>query len=146
MTMRVLAVDVGGTKIAAAVVDGEGSILWSQTAPTTDADGASRLTEIAATALSESRVDVAAIGLAIPAVLDLSDDSVVWSPNIPSWDGLDIRSTLHSVLPVPVAVEYDGHAAALGEGWVGAGAACDDFVVVAVGTGIGCGIVANGET
>lgn len=145
MTTTVLAIDVGGTKIAAAVVNSEGAILWSRTTPTTDADGAERLADVAATALSESRLDVAAIGLAIPAVLDPSDDSVVWSPNIPSWDGLDIRSTLQSVLPVPVAVEYDGHAAAIGEGWVGAGTASDDFVVVAVGTGIGCGIVANGE-
>jgi len=144
MTTTVLAIDVGGTKIASAMIDENGSTLWSQTVPTTDEPGAERLAEIATAALSESRVEVAAIGLAIPAVLSPVDDSVVWSPNIPSWDGLDIRSTLHSVLPVPIAVEYDGHAAALGEGWVGAGASTDDFVVVAVGTGIGCGIVMNG--
>lgn len=145
MTETVLAIDVGGTKITSAIVDEDGSILWSQTVATTDEDGAGRLAEVAAAALSDSPMDVGAMGLAIPAVLSLADDSVVWSPNLPSWDGLDIRSTLRSVLPVPIAVEYDGHAAALGEGWVGAGASTNDFVVVSVGTGIGCGIVTNGK-
>ena len=147
MTPAVLAIDVGGTKIASAIVAGDGSVLWSDTSPTnsdSNQSGSETLTRIATKALAESGMHVSAIGLAIPAVLD-QDECVVWSPNIPSWNGLDIRSTLQSVLTVPVAVEYDGHAAAIGEKWVGAGVDVDDFVVVAVGTGIGCGIVTNGS-
>lgn len=148
MTVAVLAIDVGGTKTSSAIVAEDGSVLWSDTCPTNvdgDPSGRERLTGVVTTALNDSGMTVAAIGLAIAAVLSPDDDSVVWSPNIPSWDGLDIRSTLRSILPVPIAIEYDGHAAAIGEGWVGAGVNTRDFVVVAVGTGIGCGIVANGE-
>ncbi|MCJ7780091.1 MAG: ROK family protein [Acidimicrobiia bacterium] len=148
MTVAVLAIDVGGTKTASAIVAEDGSVLWSDTCATNvdgDSSGGERLTDVVTTALNDSGMTVAAIGLAIAAVLSPEDDSVVWSPNIPSWDGLDIRSTLRSILPVPITIEYDGHAAAIGEGWVGAGVGTRDFVVVAVGTGIGCGIVANGE-
>jgi glucokinase len=148
MSVSVLALDLGGTKIASAIVGSDGGIVWCDVASTKDGSGASgpeRLSQIALNALEQSGSQPSAIGVAIPAVLSPVDDSVIWAPNIPEWDGLDIRSALRSVLPVPVAIEYDGHAAAIGEGWIGAGLGVDDFVVVAVGTGIGCGIVANGS-
>lgn len=148
MNTSVLAIDVGGTKIASAIVDSDGSILWSDTVLTSDGSkesGQERLRQIVVTALEHSEMQPSAIGVAIPAVLSPVDDSVIWAPNLPDWDGLDIRSTLRSVLPVPIAVEYDGHAAAIGESWIGAGLGTDDFIVVAVGTGIGCGVVANGS-
>lgn len=149
MSGAVLAIDIGGTKLASAIVDGDGDILW-QDAVSTKAgssliSGPERLRQIASTAIESFGTQPLAVGVAIPAVLSSVDDSVVWAPNIPEWDGLDIRSELRSVLPVPVAIEYDGHAAAIGEGWIGGGMGIDDFIVVAVGTGIGCGIVTNGS-
>ncbi|HDH25819.1 MAG TPA: ROK family protein [Actinobacteria bacterium] len=148
MTPAVLAVDVGGTKIASAIIAQNASILWSDTSPThagEETSGAERLRQVVIAALNSSGVEPKAIGIAIPAVLDRMNDSVLWAPNLPSWNGLDMRSTLRSVLPVPVAIEYDGQAAAIGEGWAGAGVGVDDFVVVTVGTGIGCGLVVNGS-
>lgn len=143
----VLALDIGGTKVSASLVASDGSILWSEQAPVADASGSPSgfLEDLVSRSISELGSTPAAVGVAIPAVLDSNTDAVVWAPNLPEWSGLDIREAINRAGHCPVTIEYDGHAAALGEAWLGAGRSCDDFVVVAVGTGIGCGIVSNGE-
>lgn len=142
----VLAIDIGGTKVAASIIDDSGSTAWEQRWPVIDADEAPDrfLRNVVEQALASDHT-IDAVGVAIPAVLEAETDVVTWAPNLPAWNGLDIRSAIQQAADVPVAVEYDGHASAIGESWVGAGQGIPDFVVVAVGTGIGCGIVSNGH-
>ena len=143
---KCLAIDIGGTKVAASVVSDTGAASWSRTWLVAEiGDSPSEFLSSVAKEARASGEALQACGVAIPAVLDSETDIVKWAPNLPEWTGLNIASSIRSVVDIPVTVEYDGHASALGEGWVGAGVDLSDFIVVAVGTGIGCGIVANGE-
>ncbi len=86
-----------------------------------------------------------AVGLSVPAVLDRSTGRVEWAPNLPGWNGWALGPRLSDSLGLPVTLEYDGHAAALGEQWTGAGRLVPDLAFIIVGTGVGGGIISGGR-
>jgi glucokinase len=141
-----LAVDVGGTKVAVALVDREGRIVRKTHQPT-DLLGVDAVTE-QIFAMSHRLLDgqmPLTLGLSVPAVIDPVTDRILWAPNLPGWDNADIKSSLGARFGVPVAIEYDGHAAVLGEWWGGAGRGCDSLVSIIIGTGIGGGFIVDGR-
>jgi glucokinase len=141
-----LAVDVGGTKVAVALVDREGQIVRKTHQPT-DLLGVAAVVE-QIFALSQSLLDgemPETLGLSVPAVIDRVTDRILWAPNLPGWDNADIKSSLSARFGAPVAIEYDGHAAVLGEWWGGAGRGCDSVASIIIGTGIGGGFMADGR-
>jgi glucokinase len=91
----------------------------------------------------------AAIGVALPGAVDTSRGTVASIANLPGWDDVPIAEILGSRDAaggrIPVAIENDANAAAVGEGWLGAAKRLTDYVFVALGTGIGCGIVSGGR-
>lgn len=163
----VAAVDIGGTRLRAALVDGAGRVARRLAEPVrAPADGAALTAQLVASVrrLLEhdpasdpaaaargsveapgEAVEVAAVGVSLPAVIDRASGRVEWAPNLPGWSGTPLRDRLVEALGVPVALEYDGHAAVLGEHWVGAGRGVDDLACVIVGTGVGGGFVAGGR-
>ena len=147
----ILAVDIGGTKTAAAVVDGNGAILTRREEPTCQTgpkEGIIQIETLLDTLIHESQLPKNAwlgIGIGIPAVLEPETDFVVWGPNLKGWRNVDLSGALHQHFGLPVAIEYDGHAAALGEWWVGAGKDYRSFVDIIIGTGIGGGMVLDGR-
>lgn len=148
MSHSVLSIDVGGTKIAVAAIDESGNCLAELREPTVtegDLAGRAQIERLIKQVTSQLDTPPHAVGMAIPAVLEAGSDRVIWAPNLPGWDDLQLHDLLTDLCQLPVAVEYDGHASALGEGWMGAAQGSSDFVAVAIGTGIGCGIVANGS-
>lgn len=148
MTTTVLSIDVGGTKIAVAAIDETGAVLAEVQEPTiVDGESAGRhqLERLLAQVATGLTPAPSAVGMAIPAVLEQGSDLVIWSPNLPGWNGLRLREILNELCDLPAVVEYDGHASAIGEGWLGGAVGATDFVCVAIGTGIGCGVVANGS-
>jgi glucokinase len=140
----VLAVDVGGTKIAAGIVDDTGRLRYATSRPT-PLEGTFGAVEAAVDevlAENEGRVD--AIGVASPGPVDLATGRV--SPiNIPSWRGFPLRDKLGAMLGLPVRLAGDGLCMALGEHWAGAGRGSDSMLGMVVSTGIGGGLVLRGR-
>ena len=146
-----LAVDLGGTKVAAALVTAEGEIRDRRQEATRQegpAAGVGQIAHLLRDLLGEGDVNpatVAGVGVGIPAVLAPETDHVVWAPNLAGWRDVALRPALAELLQLPVYVEYDGHTAVLGEWWMGAGRGYSSVVSVIVGTGIGGGMVLDGR-
>ncbi len=136
--MALLAVDIGGTKVAQALVTRSGEIGARQERPTDHAGPQAVLEQIAAFAAGRA---LEAVAVSVPAVLEPGTDRVLWAPNLPGWRSVPLRELLRERLGCPVFVEYDGHAAVLGEWWAGAAKGCASVVSVIIGTGIGGGVI-----
>lgn len=142
MARTVLAVDVGGTKIAAAIVDDTGRIRHATSRPTPADDPFAALTDAVEELLTDNQVD--AVGVASPGPLDLIAGRV--SPiNIPSWKDFPLRDRLAATLGLPVELAGDGLCMALGEHWAGAGRGADAMLGMVVSTGVGGGLVLGGR-
>lgn len=137
-----IAVDVGGTKIAAALVDAGGNIIRKVKLPT-GTNAVSRAAE-AARQVASSFDGIDAVGVAVPGIYYAATGRV-WAPNVPGWDHILLRQELETLLPVPIVVDSDRAACVLGEQWKGAAQGCTDVVFLAVGTGIGAGILSGGR-
>lgn len=144
------AIDLGGTKIAAAIGDLAGTII-AETVVATDPRGSVHLVDQfdavlrdlaaeAGVAVSEFRLIV----LGTPGVFDTLTGYIGVAPNIPGIETIDLRDLLGRRLGVPVMVENDVNLAALGELWRGHAMNVANFAFVALGTGVGLGIIANG--
>lgn len=138
-------IDVGGTKISGGVVDKDGSVVEELrvVSPATDVEAiedaiASLVTEL------RSRHEIAAVGVGAAGYVDKARAVVMFAPNI-AWRDVDLKSELEQRIDLPVVVENDANAAAWGEFTYGAGHDIDDLLMVAVGTGVGGGLVLDGE-
>lgn len=140
-------VDIGGTKILAGLVNDRGEILNKVLRKTPRAN-ASGVLETVAEVIRESVGDfnepVAGVGVGVAGPVDLSCSTVLFAPNL-QWADVPVRTILESATNLPVLVDNDGNAAAWGEARFGAGRNSRNVVTVTVGTGIGGGIVLNGE-
>ena len=146
MPQPVLALDIGGTKMAAALVDAGGRVLREVTRPTPAADETALWAAVSAV-LSEARagVAVAAVGIGCGGPLDVPAGSV--SPiNIPAWRDFPLPRLVGELVPgVPVALANDAVCMALGEQRHGAGRCVDTLLGTVVSTGVGGGLVAGGR-
>jgi glucokinase len=88
---------------------------------------------------------VDAIGIVLPGTIDPDAGVVASIANMPGWDRVELAKLLGAPRGVPVAMENDANAAAIGEGWLGAAKGLRDFVFIALGTGIGAGLVLDGR-
>ncbi len=140
-----IGVDIGGTKVAAGVVDAEGRILARTRRPTPSASPADVEDVVAACVaeLSEDR-SVVAVGIGAAGFIDAERSRVLVAPNL-AWKDEPLREAVEKRTGLPCVVENDANAAAWGEHRFGAGRGEDDLVVVTVGTGIGGGIVLDGR-
>lgn len=143
-----LAVDLGGTKVAAARLTQDGRILERLEEPTSQ-DGPQPLIAQIVRMLDHLRSGAAArplgVGIGIPAVLEPDTDFVIWAPNLNGWRDVPLRTSIEQALGLPVFVEYDGHTAVLGEWWLGAGRGYSSVAMIIVGTGIGGGLILDGR-
>ena len=143
----VLALDIGGTKLAAASITGSGRILSEGRRATAGHDGEDLFATVAG--LMHEVVDRSnrvpdAVGVGCGGPMEQGGDSV--SPlNIPQWRGFPLRSRLAGEFGVAVRVDNDAKALARAEGWLGAAQGCRDFVAMVVSTGVGGGIVLDGR-
>jgi glucokinase len=134
-------VDVGATKIAGALVDAAGQILRREGAPTPD-DLDEALAAIASVAARLNAPD-APLGVGVPGLVDR--DGVMRSGANVRWRDARIAARLHEALGVPVTVDNDCTAGAMGEWRAGAAVGFDDVLYVGVGTGIGGGLIVGGH-
>lgn len=149
----VLAADIGGTKIITALVSADGRILARDTRPSLAAQGAGavigRLTDAMEDLLEKNDLKpsrLGGIGIACAGGIDTGRGVVVTpSPNMPGWADIPLGSIIGERFGKPAFVINDASAAALGEHRYGAGKGVADLVLLTVGTGIGGGIIINGE-
>jgi len=149
MPDTVIALDIGGTKVAGAVVDRQGMLLRREQVATNAAAGPYTLmaTIIAlATRLRDAFPGVAAIGVGSAGQIDHLTGRVIYAnQHLPGWTGMEIGRRLGAALALPVAVDNDVNAMALAEVTHGAGKGRRVVIVAAVGTGIGGAIVLDGH-
>jgi glucokinase len=144
----VLAVDLGGTKCSAAVVDRKGRMVSRRTVPVDRNSSSGPVRQIAQLArdlapVSNPKDSFAGAGIAVPGLV--RGNGTVWAPNLPGWERMPLAKRLMRTLEIPVVVESDRNAGLLGECWCGAGKRKSDVVVLMVGTGIGAGIMTGGR-
>lgn len=150
--MAVIGLDLGGTKLAAALFTPDGMVLRRQVTPLAGRTGpeVGRLVAEHAEALVEAARaqdrQVHAVAASVPGIAH-ADTGRVWAPNIPGWEDYPLRDELAHALAADVQVEVDSDRACyiLGETWQGGAQGCRDAVFLAVGTGIGAGIMADGR-
>jgi glucokinase len=146
-------IDIGGTNIKFGLVDHNGKVLYREQRPTMADKGADPLMHLVAN-LSESLLYHAAeedlevkwLGVGTPGAVDRKSGKVIGvSPNISGWQGVEIGATLRDRLNMPVVVDNDVNAMALAEFRFGAAIGYKSVVCVAVGTGVGGGIILDGR-
>ena len=141
-----IGIDVGGTKILGGVVDESGSVL--ATARTdTPRQGGEVLTQAIADIAKELLIDHEAASIGVSAAGFVSSDrkTMLATPNIADWNGVNLDYELTTLIGLPVIIENDANAAAWGEAKFGAGQNQAHMMMLTVGTGIGGGIVVNGD-
>jgi len=144
----VIAVDLGGTKLTTAVVDPAGRVTARRKQPVEHGGLEVTVAQIAAgvreTLAASPAADVQAVGLIIPGIFDASTGSG-WAPNLWGHDHVPLLSALRTALDLPVTIDSDRAGYVLGEQWLGAARGCNDVIFLAVGTGIGAGILSGGR-
>jgi len=151
--VTVIAIDLGGTKVASAIVSEQGDILTRGHALLGERGGR----EVGALVVEQCRTlmaqpgaqgvsGLAAVGVTVPGIYR-ADRGTVWAPNIRGWDDYPLRAELqHAFGPATrVVVDSDRAAYILGETWRGAAAGARNAIFLAVGTGIGAGILVDGQ-
>ena len=145
-----IGVDLGATKIAAALVTSEGKVLASRQTPTLTSEGPPAvLARVAAeiqALLSQADGPVAGIGIGTPGIVIPSEGVVRNAVNL-GWLEVPLVKgvTQRLGLDLPVWVQKDTNASALGEYYFGAAQGCSDFVYLSIGSGLGGGIIANSQ-
>jgi len=140
-----LGVDVGGTKILAGVVDDHGHVLRTERRPTLRSDVSALVDSIGACVRSlDPKGECRSLGVSIAALLDASRDRIVLAPN-GGWAQEPLDHLLERETRLTTVLENDGNAAAWGEIRFGAGRGFGDVVMITVGTGVGGGVVLNGQ-
>ena len=141
---RVIAVDLGGTKLLAGVLNEDGVVVKRTVRPTAVQSQDALLQELDAAIEELLEDDVSAIGVGLPSTIDQRVGRAVSSVNIPL-AGIDFREHLTTRFGLPAAIENDANAAALAEHRFGAGRGSRHMVMLTLGTGVGGGLILNGE-
>jgi len=145
---HVLAIDLGGTKCSAAVVDQSGRIV-SRRNVAVDISSTSapvlQIVDLANKLAAEKKPKQAYVAAAIAVPGLVRRTGTVWAPNLPGWGRMPLARRLQRAIGIPVIVESDRNAAVLGETWLGAARGKSDAIVLMIGTGIGAGILSEGR-
>jgi glucokinase len=145
----VAGIDIGGTKIALGLCTAGGEIVSRRRLPTRTEIGPGHILEHVfheiENMLCETRGELAGAGIGCAGPLDLERGLVMSPPNLPGWDGFPLASVVQKRFGVPVFLDNDANAAALGEHERGAGRGLQDMVYMTISTGIGGGIIVGGK-
>src|SRR5215216_6415585 len=144
----VFAVDLGGTHLRAALVDDTGRILNQSKQETPKGDSAESVVAAlvrAAQQWDSDKLPVVAASIMVPGPVDSDKAVVLQAPNLPSLVNFALKAELEQRLGWPVFLENDANAAAVGEMWLGAARGCCDVMTITLGTGVGGGVILDGE-
>jgi glucokinase len=151
MRRTVLAADLGGTNLRIAAVDEEGKFVhrlrMATPASRSRGDIAAAIDDLAAECIETLGHDARPMGFCVtaPAIISAVDGTIFSAPNLPDLDGFDLSGALEQTLGLPVMVENDANAAAVGENWMGASRGVSNSICVTLGTGVGGGLIVDGR-
>jgi glucokinase len=146
----VIGIDLGGTNLKIGAILADGEVLYRKRIPSGVEEGRDVTIKRLLYAVEEVRFHVkgkrlAGIGLGIAGAILVKKGVVVQAPNLPGWEDFNIKEELTEKLQWPLFIDNDANAFAIGEGWRGAARYSNNFCCITLGTGIGGGIVLNGE-
>ena len=146
-----IGIDLGGTSIKIGLVDQLGNILYTLEKPTPVKAGYHQVLAVfsqMAEKLFQNNPyewkDIIGVGAGVPAFLDQQKGIVIEAVNL-NWNNMPLRDDLERMWKVPIMVDNDANAAALGEMWNGAGKGASHLICLTLGTGIGGGVIINGD-
>ena len=144
-------VDIGGTTIKIAFVTLDGTIVTKWEIPTNKVNHGINIPQDIAKSIEgklikfyKGKSDLVGLGVGAPGPVDDRDGSIIVGVNI-GWSHFPLKEKLQQVLSLPVTVDNDANVAAIGEMWRGAGEGAKDMICVTLGTGVGGGVISNGE-
>ena len=147
-----IGVDIGGTNVKIALIDSNGAIAYSNSVPTRAEMGYEYTIQNIITTIKDSLKeskndisDIGGIGFGLPGQIDSQNGIVRLLPNIPGWVEVPLAKIISQEFNVPVKLDNDVRVATLGELNFGAGKGCQNLICLTVGTGVGSGIVLNGQ-
>ena len=143
-------VDIGASNVRVAIANEDGEIEARRSTPFTGGTPEEVLQRISRTIDELARgvwvgAQAAATGVALPGTVDPTKGTVASAANLPGWGEVPIAEILSGPRHIAVAMDNDANAAAVGEQWLGAARGLTDFVFIALGTGIGSGVVLDGK-
>lgn len=141
-----IGVDVGGTKVLGGVVDEFGSVVKTARRDT-PREGGTALTQAIADVAKElmAEFSVESVGVSAAGFVSSDRKTMLATPNIAGWNGVDLDYQLTSLIGIPVVIENDANSAAWGEARFGAGRGIRNMMMLTIGTGVGGGMVVNGD-
>jgi glucokinase len=149
-TGYVAGVDIGGTNLRLALADRSGTIIAKWSSSTIGVRAADAVVRLICDGIDHllqqalvPREALKAVGAGAPGVTDVDEGRVIATSYLMGWRDVPLAAMLEAALETPVAVDNDVNLAAVGESWLGAAQGARDFVFLAIGTGIGAGIVLN---
>jgi glucokinase len=148
--MALLAIDLGGTKLALGIFSSEGILLHQYKLPLESRKGAAvgaliagEINKFVNESIYKNKID--AIGICVPGISHKTTGTI-WAPNIQGWEDYPLYSEVQKIVPdIPLIIEGDRGCYILGEAWKGNATGCTDAIYLAVGTGIGAGILCDGR-
>lgn len=142
-----IGVDLGGTKVATALISTDGEIIRRLRLDTMSEQGPETLIQRIAQSVQDVQQghDILGAGVASPGPLDSDKGIVLYTPNLAGWRNVPLRDKLHEALQTEIKLANDANAAAWGEYVFGAGRGTQNMVYITISTGIGSGLVLNGE-
>jgi glucokinase len=146
--MRLLAIDLGGTKLAIGVFTTDGELIAEERVPIDKRSGdevgqllSQKIKDLLSQHAEEKSIQ--SIGISVPGIF-YKDKGTVWAPNIPGWENYPLLKQVQCIAgDIPVSIDSDRSCYILGEWWKGAAKGCTDAIFMAVGTGIGAGILVD---
>ena len=150
MASVTVGIDLGGTKVAIALVDANGNVVAASRNTTGITAAPQATVAVIAASVKEIRSSVAGMqvigaGVGAAGQIDPATGTVRTSPNLPDWNNIPLQAELEKALDLPVVIANDVQAAAWGEWRYGAGQGVTDMVCLFVGTGVGGGVIAAGS-
>jgi glucokinase len=145
-----IGVDLGGTKVAVALVEREGTIRYKIKSATVKSDlltSVNQIADLAREAIERSSLtwaDIEGLGMCIPGIY-FPENGAAWAPNVWGDEQVALRHALENEIPAKAVIDSDRVAYVIGEQWMGVAQGLSDVVFVAVGTGIGAGIITGGR-
>ncbi|MBP1701316.1 MAG: Glucokinase [Chloroflexi bacterium] len=151
---RFIGCDLGGTNLRAAIVEVEtGAVLDQSSLPTLAREGHEAVMQRMAGLFEQVihsagllKADIGGIGIGVPGVLDMDKGETIFLPNLPgTWPHVPLQATIYALTGLPTTILNDVRSIAFGEWNFGAGRGIDTLAVLAIGTGIGGGLIINGQ-
>lgn len=146
--MGFLGIDLGGTKLCSAIFDEQGKILQKQTVALDGREGdevGKLITDNIFNLINSAKYSIESIGICVPGIYHIKTGNV-WAPNIPGWEYYPLLQEVKHVSDnIPVTIDSDRACYILGELWQGNAQGCNNAIYLSVGTGIGAGILVNGN-